>query len=1491
MKKIKMVEMLRGIVCLVVVAMTLPFAASADTFTWTGDGANKKWSTAANWSPNGPLSAADTANFQTGTLSSDTVTYDSGAFKDITVQSGAWTANVSSARFTLKPITVSSGASFALAGASAAVNPFDTNKNANAVAGLLDLGGANQTIADAMSGSDTGFFRNGGEIRNGTLTIDPGVTAYFANTAFTVGSGANVTGAVRVRFRGGARLVVDGGTFTTTHVTSSNNNHPIGDTSGTPVIVVRNGGKFVVTSAPVWLAFSANATMIGDSGTIDLQGQDIYLTINNSKQSVLALTNSVFTCGTVLFGYATDNNHKSPGKQTLIMKDSVANITRFNGIALNQSSSILFDGATLVPKYARTDFLPNSAAPPTLGAGGLIVSNNYDITIAKGLAGAGALVKTGNAALTLTGTNTFTGGIDLRKGTLVIPPPASFVASTLAMADGTTLRVKFSPDSGFATTNLLPVFDANTQGRVTVEIDTSDGLPVEGQAYKLFAPGLSVTALSRITVVPDAFYTFGFAQDGALTLTMQRTPVTHVWTGGGTDAKWTTTANWDVNNDFGTLDRIVFGGTGGYSIYDSTDGLHFENILVDSCCHTVNVATASFVRSPVTVTNNAAFVLENASGVVNPFSTNQDANAVAGLLDLGGATQTIATSIDASNPGFFRDGCEIRNGTLTVIPQANASTIRFKDTTITVGPGANVSGAIRVDLNNGHFVIDGGTLTSTYADRDVGNHPIGRGAASSIMLRNGGRFVSPSELWIGFNANGTVVGNDCGIDLGAQTLYMSINGIESLLALTNSTLTCGKFQFGYSSTTPGVQTVSLKDTVVNLSKFAGTKKNANSTFTLDGVTLIPKAAATDFMPASANIPTPTIGAGGLTVSNAYDITIAKGLAGTGRLVKKGEGELTLSGADNTLTGGIDVQAGALAIGAGASFADSTTVAMADGTTLTVKFSPDGGFASSNIVLVLDANTQGRITVEIDVSAGMPEANRAYTLLAPGLNAATLSRLSIDPAFSSAFSESGALTLTLSPKTHAWTGGGADAKWTTTANWNISDPVVTCDHVVFTALTGHSIYDCADGMRLASITAGYGVHTADVASACFANVPITVAGGATFALKNADGVTNAFSTAANTNVIAGVLDLGGATQTISTTMEGNGTGSFRDGGEIRNGTVTLTVDGSQTMNNTAFTFGDGLHMSSSSRFYLQNGAYLKIDGGTYTNTFSGNNHVIGANSGVSTLEVSNGGQFVAKRPWFVGHTYSGSLIGDGCVIDVGNNPLYLSNNSNAKSVLALTNAVLTCSDIQFAYGSNYSTQTLVLKNSVVNLADFIYKNKTAESSILFDGATLVPKAAAANFMPSGLPSPTLGAGGLVISNAFDVTVAVSMTGTGGIVKQGAGKLTVTGDQSFAGDVVVSNGTFTTSSTFAGGLRVMSGATIDVADAMFGGDIALEAGVALTATNGVDWTAAKFVPIAKTTANASFPSGSDADGRHFFVKRQGGVQTLYYGRKAGLVIMMR
>ncbi|MBO7683232.1 MAG: autotransporter-associated beta strand repeat-containing protein [Kiritimatiellae bacterium] len=801
----------------------LPMSSFADTFTWTGGGADKNWSTEANWSPAGTMTSADTANFQTGTLSADTLIYDSGAFAGITVQSGAWTTDVASARFTGKPITVASGATFALKNAGSVTNPFSTTQNANAISGILDLGGATQTIADAMGGSNTGFFRNGGEIRNGTLTISGSITANLKNTTFTIGPGANVSGAVRLYTYYGSNIIIDGGSLRST---TSADNHPIGTESGYAYVRVKNGGRFTVAK-PVWLGFTSRGFLIGDNGTIDLGSSDLYLSIRNNTTGVLALTNSTLTCGRILFGYSS-STYPTPNTQTLSMKDSVAFISKFVGVSqATASSSIRFDGAVLVPKAAAADFLPNSSVipTPTLGAGGLIVSNNYDVTIAKGLAGAGALVKKGDATLTLTGAHTFTGGIDLREGTLALDPGVSLANPTLTMADGATLKVKFTPGVGFTTSNLVVALDANTSGTATIEIDTSDGLPEEDRPYTLFASGLDAAALGRISVFP-AIYALAVSDGGAVTITLQRVPVTHVWTGGGADAKWTTSGNWDTDANFGAFDSVVFGGTGGYSIYDCGEVL-ITNVTVQSGAHTANVAQAGFSGFPVTVASGAEFALEGAAGATNPFSTEMNANAISGVLDLGGASQTITSVLNGT--GAFRDGGEIRNGTVTLVP--NDWGLFFDNTTFTVGNGADFSSGKRFYFQNGaHFKIDGGSFLNTDT---AGNHVVGAGTSDSFStfeVSNGGRVTTQSgHLFIGHIANtsGALIGDGGILDFGTATIFLCNSaGTKATLALTNSVLTCRNIQFSYGTANAiSTQTLVLKDTLVNLANFVFMKRS------------------------------------------------------------------------------------------------------------------------------------------------------------------------------------------------------------------------------------------------------------------------------------------------------------------------------------------------------------------------------------------------------------------------------------------------------------------------------------------------------------------------------------------------------------------------------------------------------------------------------------------------------------------------------------------
>ena len=349
-------------------------------------------------------------------------------------------------------------------------------------------------------------------------------------------------------------------------------------------------------------------------------------------------------------------------------------------------------------------------------------------------------MKKGAAAPTLTDAHTFTGGIELKEGTLALDPGASFADSTLTMSDGATLKLKFTPGVGFATTKLMAAVATSatlpTSPTVTIEIDASAGLPEEGTAYTLFAGGLDAAQLNRIAVVPNSLYSLAVADGGAVTITLQHVPVMRTWTGGGADEKWTTTGNWDTDAALGSLDSVVFGGAGSHSIYDGADELPLASVTVESGVHTANVASACFSGAALSVVAGAEFALQNASGAVNPFSTEMGTNAIAGVLDLGGASQTISTAFDAT--GAFCDGGEIRNGTVTVVPSSWG--LFFDNTAFTAGPGADFTSANRFYFESGaNFKIDGGSFTNT---SEGGNHVVGAGTSgsySTLEVSNGGR--------------------------------------------------------------------------------------------------------------------------------------------------------------------------------------------------------------------------------------------------------------------------------------------------------------------------------------------------------------------------------------------------------------------------------------------------------------------------------------------------------------------------------------------------------------------------------------------------------------------------------------------------------------------------------------------------------------------------------------------------------------------------------
>ncbi len=102
------------------------------------------------------------------------------------------------------------------------------------------------------------------------------------------------------------------------------------------------------------------------------------------------------------------------------------------------SATLNFNGGTLKAKANDTNFIEGTVALNVKSGGAVIDTNNCNITIQNALAAdtgsTGGLTKNGTGTLTLTGANTFTGGIGIAAGTLKIGGSGSLGSGTYAGA-------------------------------------------------------------------------------------------------------------------------------------------------------------------------------------------------------------------------------------------------------------------------------------------------------------------------------------------------------------------------------------------------------------------------------------------------------------------------------------------------------------------------------------------------------------------------------------------------------------------------------------------------------------------------------------------------------------------------------------------------------------------------------------------------------------------------------------------------------------------------------------------------------------------------------------------------------------------------------------------------------------------------------------------------------------------------------------------------
>ena len=302
-----------------------------------------------------------------------------------------------------------------------------------------------------------------------------------------------------------------------------------------------------------------------------------------------------------------------------------------------------------------------------------------------------------------------------------------------------------------------------------------------------------------------------------------------------------------------------------------------------------------------------------------------------------------------------------------------------------------------------------------------------------------------------------------------------------------------------------------------------------------------------------------------------------------------------------------------------------------------------------------------------------------------------------------------------------------------------------------------------------------------------------------------------------------LGVGGLTVSTSTLLDLNGfspaIGALNGGGLIDNvagGGVSLLTIGS---GGSSGTFSGTIQNSSGTT------ALIKVGGGTQvltgTNTYSGGTQINGGilafsasalplNS--STPNISFGG---GTLQWVAGNTQDVSAgiapvpAGQAAIIDTnGNNVAFASTLSGSGSltktgagILALTTSNAYNGMTSIVGGTLNLAQPFAVQNSTVNVS--------SSGALSFAGGNTNPVlgglAGEGNIaLATVIAQPvTLNVG----NNGQNTTYGGILSGAGGLLKQGAGVLTLTASQSYSGPTIISGGTL----RIPGVLRVPAGAT--------------------------------------------------------------------------------
>jgi len=1125
----------------------------------------------------------------------------------------------------------------------------------------------------------------------------------------------------------------------------------------------------------------------------------------------------------------------------IVLNDAITASGTTSGITLTAAGSGGVSGAGDIASSGTLTFNVNNAA----AAG----------TYAGVISGTGQLVKGGAGLLTLSGANSYTGNTTISAGTLRAGSSLALGVTTYTVVSGTFDMAGYAADiGGVAGMGLI----TNSGGAATLTLGRSpvsrafggtieDGagsisiVKIGGAAQTLDGPSrftgsiavnVATLQIRNSTGLNNGNYAGDITISAAGSLRYSSSAnqtLSGAISGAGTFTKDASASVVTLSNASGLTGSLNI--TAGTVRAGSANGFGLATVSVGTGS---TLDLAGFSTAAGSLTGGGTVTNSGAAATLSVGARNTS-TTFSGILQNGtgtlALTKTGTATLSLSGNNSYSGQTTISAGTLTLIGSgvivsdvavSPGSTLSFSRTPFTYA--GVISGTGHLNFSNGMTFTGNNTFSGTGAVCTGCTIAVGDGRTSGTFGGNVA-FYSGTSLIFNRSDTSTFAGSITGavniVKNGAGTLILTGNFSNSAGTTVNS----GTLQIG----------------------------NGGNTGAVSGN--IGNAAAIEFNRSDA-------------------VTVAGVISGSGTLTKLGAATLTLSGA-NTYTGATTVAAGTLKAGSATALGVTSAATVASGATLDI-----AGFSTSlgslaGLGTVTNSGSAATLTVGGDNTsttfsgilqngAGTLALTKAGTgtLIFTGGNTytggTTISDGSLQigdggttGSISGAIANNGSLAFNRSNAlTHSGVISGAGS--------------LTQAGTGTLTLSGANSYTGATAVTAGTLKAGS-------AAAFGSNSALTVASGAIADLGG-------FSTSIGSLSGGGTFTNSGATATLtegglnaSTTFSGvlqNGTGTLS---LVKTGTGTLILTGASTYTGgttvnagSTLQFGAGGAALGSIAGSITNNGTVVVDTTTHGNFYTG---MTGSGSfikrGSATMYAVNNHQYTGDMTvekgmlWFVNGlpqgnmiigstgqvdaqltssmTYNGIISGSGTLGKRGAGTLTLTANS------PFTGAILVLGgNVQIGNGG---TSGNIAGPIVFQGGNFLTFDRSDDFTFAgaVTGGSLV-KNGAGTMVATGVLSPTsttisggtlrIGDGGtsgslsgsvtnnaaLVFNRSNSLTFGGIVSGTGSLIKLGAGTLTLTGANSYTGATTVTSGTLMAGSATPFGsnsaLTVSSGASLDL-----------------------------------------------------------------------------